>query len=317
VGTSDPEKLRRVRVLINPKSGLWWSFGAMQDVLERCWDMPGADLSYQFSKSAEDGKAKARRAIEEGVDTILVVGGDGMVNTIGSVMIGHDVALGVIPAGSGNGFARHFGIPLNPEKAARALTESDRRRIDVGAANGRPFFVTCSMAWDGSFVRHFEKSPVRGILPYALAAAYEFFEYKRQPFEVVLDGSSTEKFKDPIVCTVANLTEYGGGAQIAPQAQADDGYLELIVMLQKDLAKLLANVSRLFDGTIDQLPEVTTRRFQDLEVRRRKSAPIQMDGELMEADRNITIEVMPKALTVLVPWHPEKADPLGLSAYLK
>ncbi|MBN1268766.1 MAG: diacylglycerol kinase family lipid kinase [Kiritimatiellae bacterium] len=304
-GRGGGEKPRRVRVLINPKSGVWWSFGQMQEVLERCWDMPGVDLSYQFSNSKEDGQAKARRALDDGVDTILVVGGDGMVNSIGSVLVGHDVALGVIPAGSGNGFARHFGIPLNPEGAARALVDAERRRIDVGTANGRPFFVTCSMAWDGSLVRHFEKSPVRGVLPYVLAAAYELFEYESQSFEVVLDGAVLETYADPLVFTVANLTQFGGGAQIAPTAQPDDGYLELIVMLQRNAAKLLANLNRLFDGTINQLPEVRTRRFKQLEVRRERPAPIQVDGELVEADADVGVALLPRALTVLAPWKAE------------
>ncbi|MFH0981713.1 MAG: diacylglycerol kinase family protein, partial [Planctomycetota bacterium] len=83
VGNSGREGRGRVRVLINPKSGVWWSFGQMQEVLERCWDMPGVDLSYQFSRSKEDGQEKTLRAIEDGIDTILVVGGDGMVNSIG------------------------------------------------------------------------------------------------------------------------------------------------------------------------------------------------------------------------------------------
>lgn len=297
--------VRRIRVLINPRSGMWWSFGQMLDVLEKHWDKPGVDLSYQFSLSKEDGQEKARRALADGADTILVIGGDGMVNSIGSVLIGHDAALGVIPAGSGNGFARHFGIPLNPERAALALLEAERRRIDVGTANGRPFFVTCSMAWDASLVRHFEKFPMRGILPYVLAAAYEFLEYEPQPFEAVLDGAVIETYEDPLVFTVANLTQFGGGAQIAPMAQPDDGYLELIVMRRRDAPKLLANLPRLFDGTLHKLPEVLARRFKRLQVRRARPAPIQLDGELVEAAAEVSLSVLPRALTVLAPWKGE------------
>ena len=80
--------VRRVRVLINPKSGGWWSSQSIQKAFDEHWEGSGMDLTYQFSRSVEDGKRKARRAVEEGVDTILVVGGDGMVNTIGSVLVG-------------------------------------------------------------------------------------------------------------------------------------------------------------------------------------------------------------------------------------
>ena len=125
------EKLHRTRVLINPKSGIGISTSSIQHLLQTHWDRPGIDLSFQYSKDKADGISKARRAVGEGFNTILIVGGDGMVNSIGSALIGTSVALGVIPAGSGNGFARHFGIPLNPEKAILALQDATVQTIDV------------------------------------------------------------------------------------------------------------------------------------------------------------------------------------------
>lgn len=163
--------VRKVRVLINPRSGGWWSSQAIQKAFDEHWESGDVDLTYQFSRSVEDGQRKARRAVEEGTDTVLVVGGDGMVHTIGSVLVGTSTALGVVPVGSGNGFARHFDIPLDPENAVRALRRARRQSIDVGLANGRHFFVTCSLAWDAALVRSFEKFPMRGSLPYGLAAA--------------------------------------------------------------------------------------------------------------------------------------------------
>lgn len=293
--------MRRIRVFINPKAGMWWSSTSLQQILQEHWDVPGSDLTYQYSKSAEDGKEKTLCAIRDGVDTILTVGGDGMVNSIGSVLVGTNVALGVIPAGSGNGFARHFGIPLSAERAVRALVDAERMTIDVGTANKRPFFVTCSMAWDAALVRTFEKSPVRGVLPYVFAAAFESLAYKPQPFEVVIDKTEQLIFDRPFVFTVANLTQYGGGAQVAPHARPDDGYLELVVLSRDDAPRALTQLPRLFDGTIEKVPGVITRRFKTLEVHRRESAAVQVDGELVEEPADVSVTVMPRALTVLVP----------------
>lgn len=305
MATGSTGSVRKVRVLMNPKSGIFSTFGGIQSALERFWDHADVDLSYQFSKSAEDGKAKTRRAIDDGVDTILVAGGDGMINSIGSVLIGSDVALGVIPTGSGNGFARHFNIPLIPEKAAQALANARRQRIDVGTANGRPFFVTCSLAWDAALVRTFDKSPVRGILPYVLAGAYELIAYKPQPFEVKIDGNGAKWFDDPLVFTLANLTQFGGGARIAPNACPDDGALELVVLERKDAPFLLGDLHRLFDGTVDQVSRVHSIRFSELDVHREKPAPVQVDGELMPATDDVSVRVLEKALTVLVPIDPD------------
>jgi diacylglycerol kinase family enzyme len=269
--------------------------------IEEAWAEKGASVSYQFSNSVEDGVAKARAAIRAGVDALVVVGGDGMVNTIGAELVGSKVAFGVIPAGSGNGFARHFNIPLSPASAARALASAERKKIDVGTANGRPFFVTCSLAWDAALVTHFEKSPIRGILPYVFAGAQGILEYQPQNFQALLDGSEELQFTEPIVFTIANLTQFGGGARIAPHADASDGFLELVVVERAGLPKVLLELPRLFNGTIDSLSEVTTRRFRKLHVMRPRAAEMQLDGEVVGAPAEVEIGLVERGLTVLVP----------------
>lgn len=291
----------KVRILINPNSGMGVALDRIREALIENWDLPGNDLTIQFSTSKEDGQAKARRAVEEGVGRLLVIGGDGMVNSIGSVLIGTDTALGVIPAGSGNGFARHFNIPLDIVKATVALASAQVQRIDVGQANGQPFFVTCSLAWDAALVDIFEKSPVRGVLPYVFAAVYKFFEYTPQPFTLRIDDEEEFTIEDPQLCTAANLSQYGGGARIAPGAQADDGKLQLVTVRQRDLPMILPMLGKLFDGTIDRLGGIHTRPFRTLTVRRKEAGPMQLDGELLSAPAEVNISVQPRALNVLVP----------------
>jgi diacylglycerol kinase family enzyme len=156
------ERIRKIRILVNPKSGVGTSFDSFWGIVEKHFGHPGTDISYQFSHHVEDGRRKTERAVQEGVDAVIVAGGDGMVNSIGGV--GTATALGVIPTGSGNGFARHFGIPLDIPGAIQTLSQAQRIPIDVGTANGRPFLVTCSMAGDAVIVRSFETSsgvPIR------------------------------------------------------------------------------------------------------------------------------------------------------------
>ncbi len=293
---------QKVLVLVSPRAQVGRTFSAIARVVYKHWNRPEMDLTFQVSRNPEDGRRKIQHALSNGLDTLLIAGGDGMVNTVGQALLNSHVALGVIPTGSGNGFARHFNIPLKPEDAARALATARRKRIDVGTANGRPFFVTCGLAWDAALVRSFQRSPVRGIVPYFLAGAIEFIAYERQPFEVVLDSAETLHFPNPMLFTIANLTEYGGGAKIAPHARPDDGLLELVVIAEQDFPRLLTSINRLFNGTLNQVPGVLSRRFHQLYVRRRQPAPIQVDGELVETQQShVTINVLPKALTVLVP----------------
>ncbi len=292
---------KKVRILINPNSGLGGAIDRIRQPLLDHWDLPETDLSLQFSKSKKDGQAKARRAIEDDVGRLLVVGGDGMINTIGSVLIGTDVALGVIPTGSGNGFARHFDIPLDIVKATKALAFAKTKLIDVGYANDIPFFVTCSLAWDAALVDAFEKSPVRGVLPYIFAGVYQFFEYTPQPFTFFLDAAKKLYIPDPLLCTIANLTQYGGGAQIAPGAKSDDGKLQLVTIRRHDFPKVIPMIGKVFGGTADQLSGIETRSFQTLTVQREKEGPMQLDGELLSAPAEVHIRVQPRALNVLVP----------------
>jgi YegS/Rv2252/BmrU family lipid kinase len=291
--------MKQVLVLINPKSGVGGPYRYITAV-EEVWDDAGHDVSYQFSKSAEDGAEKVQRAIRRGVDTVLVVGGDGMVNTIGRELVGTDVRLGVIPAGSGNGFARHFRIPLQPTEAARALFDGVTSPIDVGKANGRMFFVTCSMAWDGALVESFEKYPFRGIVPYVLAGAQQLLEYKAQPFHAHIDDEELD-FKHPMIFTVANLSQFGSDFIVAPDAKADSGDLELVAIEKKDMPLVLSQVHRFIEKTFHHHPLVTNRHFKKMDVHRENDSPIQIDGELMEAGADVSIEVIPSALNVIIP----------------
>lgn len=292
---------RKFLVLINPKSGTGTAFESFRGLVESGLNSTHSEVTTQFSHSVADGQQKARRAVQEEVDTIFVVGGDGMVNSIGSELIGTATALGVIPTGSGNGFARHFGIPLDLPKAIQALATAQRYAIDVGTANGHPFFVTCGMAWDAEIVRSFEAMPMRGIAPYVFAAATGWITFNPQPFEIEFDGQETLIFEDPAICTVANLTQYGGGAQIAPSARPDDGIMEMVMVRHRDLPHVLVNIRRLFNGTIDQLPQVFTRPFRSLVVTRQDAGPIQVDGELRESPAVVQIGLRPRRLTVRVP----------------
>jgi diacylglycerol kinase family enzyme len=292
---------RRTLVLVNPKSGLPWSFGVLRKAVSRSWESAGGGVYYQFSTSAEDGYAKARDAVKSGFDCVLVAGGDGTVNTVGRALMGTDVVLGVIPAGSGNGFARHFEIPLSPDRAVDALAGAQVVEIDVGLLGDLPFFVTASMAWDASIVRSFQRYPLRGVIPYVFAGVQELFEYQPQDMTVIVDGGMEIEYPAPMVFTVANLTQFGGGARIAPSAKPDDGQLELVVALRQDIPALVANLMRLFDGSIGKIPAVHIQRFKTLHVRRQREAAIQVDGELVRAPVEVDIRVRERALRVLVP----------------
>ena len=288
--------------MINPRSGFSIPIRTICKAIMRYWEDTNKDVTYQFCNSVEDGIEKAGRAVSEGVDIILAAGGDGTVNSIARALINTEVALGVIPTGSGNGFARHFDIPLNIEQAVKVLSEADTRKIDVAMLNNRvPFVVTCSMAWDASIASAFEKSAFRGIIPYIFAGLNEFFVYQPQDMTVEIDSREKHVFHSPMVFTIANLTQYGAGVRIAPLAREDDGLLELVVVQRKDIPRVLPALPFIFQRIPRALPGITTISFKHLKVIRKHPTPIQIDGEPYQAGLNVEITVKRSALTVLVP----------------
>ena len=294
--------MKRVLVLINAHSGSQERWNALRQAFARHWERARrAEVFYQFSNSKKDGEHKVRQAVETGFDTVVAAGGDGTVNSIGRCLVGTPVSLGVIPVGSGNGFARHFEIPLDIERAVAALAGARPLAIDVGLVNQTPFFATCSMAWDAAIVRSFEQYPVRGIVPYILAGVQEFFEYKPQPMAAGMDGQAAIQFDNPIVFTVANLTQFGFGAQIAPNADPCDGKLELVVGLKRDAPRLMTSLAHLFNGQIDRIRALYQYAFRTLTVQRKTATPIQIDGELIDTHRDIVVNVAPRSLQTLVP----------------
>lgn len=292
--------MKQVLVLVNPKSGIVGPYRYIE-AIEKVWDDATHDVSYQFSQSEKDGAEKVRRALARGTQTFLVVGGDGMVNSIGRELVGTEAVMGVIPAGSGNGFARHFQIPLSPERAADALKRGRVQRIDAGKANGHFFFVTCSMAWDAALVETFERYPFRGLVPYVLAGAQQLLEYRAQPFTAKLDGSETIELKQPLIFTVANLSQFGSDVLVAPDACADSGDLELVAIEKKNIPIVISQVHRFVEKTFHKLPQVTCRHFKQMKVTRQNRGPIQLDGEVFHTGETVEIEVFPSALNILIP----------------
>ncbi|RPH95688.1 hypothetical protein EHM69_03535 [candidate division KSB1 bacterium] len=291
---------RKVRALINPRSGPYFYRREVLNYLHAEWDRDGIEFDHQESENPSDGKAKALQAAADGVDTLLVCGGDGIVNTVGAELIGSDIALGVIPLGSGNGFARHFGIPMHPRQACRSLKNGVRKRIDVGIASGRPFFVTCGLAWEAELVKGYEQMLIRGTFSYVFSGLLRFFMFKPQDHHLIVDGEH-EDIRRPLLLTIANLTQYGGGARIAPRARHDDGVLKLIAIQHQDALKQLPQIYRLFDGTIESMSGIRTWDFRTLVVERERAEAIQVDGELHEVEKDFMVEVLPQSLEVIVP----------------
>ena len=296
---------QKVRVFYNRHSGPGISpFQRVEEAFEREWSGIAGEIGWYFPVSREDSSRKVRAALDDGADLVVVCGGDGTVSSIGIELAGTGVPLAVIPMGSGNGLARHFHEKLDPAEAVAQLAGGTVIPMDVARANGRAFLVSASVAWDAELVRAYDRLPMRGVGSYFLAGAMTFFDYVPQPLSVSIDGEPAFEIDDPLLFSVGNVSGWGGGALIDPASDASDGRLELVAGRKRDAGRMLGDFAAIFRQGIRALPGAIHRPFTRMRVERPSPAPIQLDGERVDAEAAIEFTVDPAALQLLAPSSP-------------
>ncbi|RMG60786.1 MAG: diacylglycerol kinase family lipid kinase [Calditrichaeota bacterium] len=291
--------------ILNPISGVNRRPEKIRRAIQDIWGPSGRRFEIWQTEGRGHATELASRAVEQGADMVVAIGGDGTINEVGRGLVGSQTALGVIPAGSGNGFARNFDIPLDQPQAIRMLLAPAIRTIDVGQINQHYFFNVAGLGLDAQVAARFDRFGIRGPLPYFLVGAREFLRYTPQP--IALSNEKEQRTIHPLVFSIANLPQYGNGAVIAPDARPDDGQLDVCILYPISIVTALTQVYRLFNGTIQQVREYETFRIRSLKVERPRADYIHTDGDPHWADRVLDIQVLPRQLRVAVPPDPHPA----------
>ena len=261
-------------------------------------------LAWEVHRTEGRGHATelARAAAARGVDLVVAAGGDGTANEVASGLVDTEAVLGLMPVGSGNALARALGIPINPAKALEDSLDGDVRAIDVGTVAGRYFFSTAGVGLDAVVSHLYGDRPGgrRGFLPYLVLTMRAFASYEPTLTVITLDDG-LEIHTCPTIATVANTSQFGNGAIIAPGALPDDGLLDLCVIEHTGPLRALWHSRRLFSGTIDRMPGVRLFRSRGIRITRPCAGLLQVDGEALEAPAALNVELLPRALRIAVP----------------
>ncbi len=243
----------------------------------------------------------ARTALRARCARVVAVGGDGTMNEVAQGLVGTDGVLALVPCGSGNGLALHLGLPTRLERALALLVDPEARpvAIDTGCANGHPFFNAMGLGFDAEISRRFNRLERRGLAAYARLVAGAVGSHRPERVEVVIDGESFSL--TAALIAVANSDQYGNHALIAPGARVDDGRLDLTAIPAVGLLGSAVLAARLFAGTVAAHPGVLRRTGRHFRLRRAQPGTIHTDGETHETDAEITVEVRPASLRLLVP----------------
>ena len=247
----------------------------------------------------EDLAGLIDRAERDSFDVVYAVGGDGTVHETARHLIGRGPALGILPIGSGNGFARHIGLPLEPAEAIRASRGGSIINIDTAEANGHPFLSVMGVGFDALVAERFASSNVRGLKTYVVEGATAFLRFRAEEYEIAIGGATLRK--RAFVVAVANAGQYGNNARIAPLASLRDGLLDIVIVDDTSPARAMLLLPALFRGTLHRERSVTTLQAAELTIRRPAPGPAHLDGEPDAFGPEIRVQVVPKSLRVLVP----------------
>ena len=289
---------RQIALLTNPTSGKGKGRRTAAIALPRLKEA-GFEVTELVGRDANDALDLARTAVADGVESLVVCGGDGMVHLAVQAVAGTGTNLGIIPAGTGNDVARYFSIPRNnPQAAADIVVGSRVRSVDLARA-GATYFVTVMAAGFDSKVNERANAMAwpRGQMRYNLATLAELRVFQPLPYTLVLDGE--EHRLDAMLVAVGNGSSFGGGLRITEGAKLDDGLLDVVVIRPMSKHRLVASYPRLFTGTITEIPEYEHHLVKEVTV----AAPgivAYADGERI-GSLPLTVEVAPAALRVLVP----------------
>jgi YegS/Rv2252/BmrU family lipid kinase len=239
------------------------------------------------------------KGLEEGVRYFIAVGGDGTINEVGSVLKGKDAALGIIPMGSGNGLAKHIGMSTDYNQAILQLCNAKENRIDTLTINNKFAVNVSGFGFDGYVAYRFNHHGKRGLSTYTKIGLTEYFKYPLHDFEISFDNQKKQVKKHMLV--IANASQFGNAAIIAPTADLTDGIIEIVAVELPPVLNIPSILYRLFTGKLKDNKYIQTYKCKSLIASSNKPVHLHIDGESMEPVNEITVSIEPKSLSILTP----------------
>ena len=294
-----------MRFIFNPCSGRQRN-SRLLPIVRDFIDARGLDADLVSTEGPGHATALAREAVASGCLRVIAVGGDGTMNEVAQALLDSPATLALVPCGSGNGLARHLGLPGSPAAALDLASDPDAIAIpiDTGSVNGSPFFNAMGMGLDAEVSRRFNALTRRGLPAYARTAFDVFFKRTRERCLITSGGATREL--DVLLVAVANSDQYGNGAFVAPGARADDGLLDLVAVAPVGAPGALFLGLRLFMGSFDRSPRVQRIQGTHFVIERDRPGIVHTDGEIHETGAVLNISVRPSSLSVVVS-HPANA----------
>ena len=291
---------KRLLFLVNPISGVNQDKKAsLSDQVAEVLDASLYEWEVQVSQAPGQLFEMSKAAAENGIDVVIAVGGDGTVNQIARGVIGSKTILGLVPAGSGNGLAHHLGIPTDVAKSLAVINKMNVKDIDTAKMNDKLFVSIAGIGFDALVARKFARTERRGFLSYLKIVTSEYTNYRPRKYKMIIDGKPVER--QALFVSFANTNQFGYNTIIAPDAKIDDGLLDVCIVKKVPLTQAPQVVGLLLTKKIGTSDYVEIIKAREVKLKRNKKRTVNIDGEPVKLDKDITIQVNPLSLKVIVP----------------
>lgn len=291
--------MKDILFILNPIAGGGLAL-ELEELIHK--EMKGKCINYKLklTEGPRDAIKLAEEGIREGSNIIVAVGGDGTINEIAQILVNTDIPIGIIPGGSGNDLARSLGLPLDPKAALDNILNNEKSKIDIGYVNGELFLNIASTGLDAAVVKGAKKYKVKykGNMAYTISLIENLIKFKKKEIEIEIDGKVIKE--KAYLVAVGNGKTYGGGFNVLPMAELDDGYFHIcIVKKATKLALLIVFPSILFSKHTVFKRYVSIYKGKKVKITTKEELYLNVDGELLDLPEETNFEINQRRLNII------------------
>ncbi len=290
-------KVKKILFVINKYAGTGFQPGVEEKILDTC-QQKNVECTIEFTRNRGHATELAQAALTQNFQQVIAVGGDGTVNEVAKGLLNSSIPMGIIPRGSGNGLARHLGIPIKFDRAIENIFNSYQLAMDTFNINGNLSLNVSGIGFDGHIANLFGQNKKRGLTGYAKLTIKEFISFNEFDAEIIINELHTRK--KAFIIAIANSSQYGNNARIAPAASICDQLLH-ITFLKKVPPYRADFLYSFFAGKIEQSKYCEIMTAKAITISLNQNIAYHIDGEPSGYANSFLIQVNPASLQILVP----------------
>jgi YegS/Rv2252/BmrU family lipid kinase len=288
----------KIFFVINPKAGTRHKSGD-ETIIAGILALKNIHFKIGHTSGPGSALSLARKAVDEGYDIVVASGGDGTVNEVAKAVLNSDAAMAIIPRGSGNGLARYHQIPFRIDDNLNMILRNNRVWHDAIHVNDHISVNVSGIGFDAHVASLFGKDGTRGLTGYAKLVIGEFRRYLEREIVININGETHQR--KMFLLAIANSTQFGNNAFIAPAASTSDGLADLTIVRKMPLLKMPGFALKVFSKSVYQSPYAERFEASELSISSNDDIALHIDGEPAGAAKEFHVKVVRNAFKMIVP----------------